>query len=147
MIENKNIWGKPGCELPSGLLCNACCILPKIELEGNIVSLKKPENSPCPNLSKNGQGCSLHLKGEKPETCKNWHCSQAPDYKKYELVAQAVASGIVTDTEVIIAMLKLIGDRNITKEAPLIADVFLLADDLKRLMMDRPLVPGDVDEP
>lgn len=147
MVENKNIWGKPGCELPDGSLCNACCILPEIELEGTVISLKKLENTPCPNLLEGGKGCSLHLKKEKPETCQNWHCSQAPYHKKFEYVAQAIASGIVTDKEAIIAMSKLIGDRKDLNEAPLITDVFLLADDLKGLMMDRPLVSLDIDEP
>lgn len=147
MIENKNIWGKPGCELPNKKLCNACCILPEIELEGTVISLKKSENSPCPNLLKEGEGCKLHLTETKPNNCKNWHCSQVPYHKKFEYVAQAIASGIVTDKEAIIAMLKLIGDRRDLNEVPLIADVFLLADNLKGLMMDRPLVSGNIDEP
>lgn len=90
----ENIWGKGGCELPNGRLCNACCVLPEIELENFIVSVGKPENTPCPNLNSFEGGCKLHFSG-KPDTCRNWHCSKANNDDKLKLIAGALALGIV----------------------------------------------------
>lgn len=99
MTERLNIWGKPGCELPNGKLCNACCILPEIELEGTIVSVSKPANSPCPHLNDSGQGCSLHPDGKK-EICKSWHCGVAGTESKINLIAQGLSSGLVSETDI-----------------------------------------------
>ena len=102
MAERLNIWGKEGCELPSGKLCNACCILPDIELEGTIVSVGKPANSPCPNLSIIGEGCSLHQKG-KPETCKSWNCGRVDLFGKLDLIAEGLSQSLVNETEAVTA--------------------------------------------
>ena len=109
MAERLNIWGKEGCELPSGKLCNACCILPDIELEGTIVSVGKPANSPCPNLSIIGEGCSLHQKG-KPETCKSWNCGRADLFGKLDLIAEGLSRSLVNETEAVVAASKLLKD-------------------------------------
>ncbi len=148
MAERLNIWGKPGCELPNGQLCNACCILPEIELEGCVGSLKKPANTPCPNLSEDGQGCKFHLTGDKPENCQSWHCSQLSEYNKSEYVAQAISSGIVSNSEAVRAMENLLsGKVNPSVIGDRVTQVFLTADDLTRITMSRELVPGEPDEP
>lgn len=148
MAERLNIWGKPGCELPNGQLCNACCILPEIELEGVVGSLKKPANTPCPNLSEDGQGCKLHLTGEKPENCQNWHCSQLPEHKKPEYVAQAIVSNIVSNSEAVRTLDNLFSKNNETYViGERVTETFLLADDLARITMPRELISGELDEP
>jgi hypothetical protein len=96
MIEQINIWGKPGCELPNGKLCNACCVLPNIELEGTYVSVGKLANSPCPYLNDTGEGCSLQISG-KPEACKTWHCSMTGADGKINLIAQGLSLGLVSE--------------------------------------------------
>lgn len=103
-----NIWGKPGCELPNGRLCNACCVLPEIELEGIYVSLAKLANSPCPHLA--GAGCDLHLNG-KPDACKNWHCSNTGSDYKIDLIAQGLSSSLVTETEALSAAFEILRSR------------------------------------
>jgi hypothetical protein len=102
-----NIWGKPGCELPEGKLCNACCILPNIELEGTYTSLAKPANSPCPHIAI--QGCDLHLQ-RKPDACKGWHCSMANVNGKVELIAQGLSTGQVTRTDALVAAYDILKD-------------------------------------
>ena len=107
MSERINIWGKPGCELPSGKLCNACCVLPNVELSGFVVSVAKPENSPCPNLAddsgKEGFGCKLHPIG-KPETCLSWHCSSLTGSDKINYVAQGLSLGLVDEDSALAAV-------------------------------------------
>lgn len=146
MSERINIWGKPNCELPNGKLCNACCILPEIELEGNIVSVKKPDFTPCPNLSKNGQGCSLHKTENKPAACA-WHCSQAPASRQIELISQAISTDIVSCTDADKAVEKIMRDTNTSVPLEfIIDDVHLNAERIKGNTMHRELVYADLDE-
>lgn len=98
MLERINIWGKAGCELPNGKLCTACCVYPNIELEGSLVSVAKSENSPCPYLKKNNDGCSRHGT-KKPINCTNWHCSGADNQYKLELIIESLALKQVTFEE------------------------------------------------
>ena len=114
MQERTNIWGKSNCDLPNGKLCQSCCVLPNIELEGTYVSVGKPANSPCPHLNnyneEEGQGCNLHLKG-KPETCKTWHCSMAYLDLKLDLIAQGLSLESVTESEAILSAKELLKGR------------------------------------
>lgn len=114
MQERTNIWGKPNCDLPDGKLCQACCVLPNIELEGTYVSVGKPANSPCQYLnnydSEDGQGCNLHP-DRKPETCKNWHCSVARMDLKLDLIAQGLSLESVTESEAILSAKELFKGR------------------------------------
>lgn len=147
MAERTNIWGKSGCELPNGRLCDACCILPRIELEGTISSLIKPEFTPCPNLSEDGQGCRLHALKSKPDACR-WHCSQTNLDRKLELISQAISSGIVDNLEANLAVMNLM--RNTKSSVPLsfiIGDVYLNAENIMARTMPRPLISGEIDEP
>lgn len=147
MEERINIWGKNGCSLPNGKLCNACCILPEVELEGTIVSVKKPGFSPCPNLSKDGQGCSLHLKGNKPAAC-SWHCSQANTEHKLELIAQTLSSGSISLVDANLAIANLIKDTGNRVPLPcVIEDVYQNSEIIRKNTKTRELVCGDLDEP
>ncbi len=110
-IGERNIWGRPGCELPTGKLCNACCVFPQIELESGFVSVVKPPNTPCPFLKDTG-GCSKHP-NLKPWGCKTYHCSSerglwfdSNGYGRLTLIAQALALGLVTKEEAIRASLQ-----------------------------------------
>lgn len=141
-----NIWGKPGCALPNGKLCNACCILPEIELEGTIISVKKPEFTPCPNLSKDGQGCSLHKTGNKPAACV-WHCSQTSVSRQMELISQAMSTDAVNYFEVNDAIRKIM--QNVETSVPLelvIKDVCINANNIRSKTMNRELICADLDE-
>lgn len=147
MTERENIWGRPGCELPNGALCNACCILPAIELEGGIISVEKPEFTPCPNLSKDGQGCSLHKTGNKPSSC-SWHCSQTQPYHKMELVSQAISTGIVTENEAEMAVARLVNEAgSVNSLEDVLSSVFLHAEYIRGKTKIRPLIYGEPDEP
>ncbi|KKR43263.1 MAG: hypothetical protein UT76_C0012G0003 [Candidatus Woesebacteria bacterium GW2011_GWB1_40_12] len=139
MQERINIWGKQGCELPSGKLCNACCVLPNIELDGQLVSITKPENSPCPHLNdssgKKGEGCGLHQKG-KPGTCESWHCSSLRTSDKVNYIAQELSLGLVSETEALAVASESIRS--------------LLIDTAKRISKittGRELIVRDLDEP
>lgn len=140
-----NVWGKPGCEFPNGKLCNACCILPNIELEGTYVSVGKPANSPCPHLA--DQGCSLHSHG-KPDACENWHCSATGTDYKIDLIAQGLSSGIVTKTEAFEAAYELLKDS--TKSNKLIdllqSRVLDRSVELSKITRKRDLITQDLDE-
>lgn len=146
MTERLNIWGKPECELPNGKLCNACCILPAIELEGNVISAIKPEFTPCPNLSVDGQGCSLHKTGDKPAACV-WHCSQADLDHKLEFVSQTLASGKVSKNDANLAVINL--TKNSKSSVPLssiLDDVYINAGLIKGKTCYRELEYRDLDE-
>ncbi len=114
MKERTNIWGKPDCELPSGELCNACCVLPNIELEGSYVSVGKPANSPCPYLispnPSDGMGCSLHPLA-KPETCKAFHCGGVDTSFKLRLIAQALSSNLVSQNDALLSATNVLQSR------------------------------------
>lgn len=135
-----NIWGKRGCELPDGKLCNACCILPNIELEGVYVSVGKPANSPCPHLGQEA-GCSLHTNG-KPEACVSWHCSVTDISTKVDLIAQGLSSGLVTSGEAAEAAFKFLrGDISGVKEK-----IISRANYLSNMTHAKDLMHGDLDE-
>ena len=147
MSERINIWGKPGCELPDGKLCNACCILPEIELEGNLTSVKKQGFTECPYLSKDGQGCSLHKTGDKPGACA-WHCSQADLNHKLELVSQTLSSGKISKEDVDLSVMNLLkGLKRSVSLSLILDDVYLYSENIKTKTMPRELIYGDLDEP
>jgi hypothetical protein len=115
MTERQNIWGKPDCQLPDGKLCNACCILPEIELEGYIVSVAKPANSPCQHLVGSEvakRGCDLHS-GGKPDVCKSWHCSMADLDGKINLISQGIMSNLVSESEACAFALNVLKENNL----------------------------------
>lgn len=139
MSERINIWRRPDCELPSGKLCNACCVLPNIELSGFVVSVAKPENSPCPYLTddsgKEGKGCSLHSRG-KPETCLSWHCSNLKGSDKIIYIAQGLSLGLVDEADAVTAA----GESG----KSMLID---MARRLSKITVQKELVTRDLDEP
>jgi len=146
-IERANIWGKPGCELPNGKICNACCVLLNVELEGTYVSISKLENSPCPYLyGQDGkdvdkQGCSLHLSG-KSDNCKNWHCSMANLNRKLDLVAQGLSLGLVTESEAFASVSILFEGGQQIRDRILAGSVML-----SKITRKKELVVRDLEEP
>lgn len=142
MSERINIWGKAGCELPNGKLCTACCVLPEVELEGTIVSVKKPAFSPCPNLKRaeEGQGCNLHQNG-KGDICKNWHCSGLGNNYRVDLIAGALSLGSVTESEAILAVKQLQGVEYLE------TDMIERSKSYSTKIHNMELVGGDLDEP
>lgn len=148
MSERVNIWGKPGCELPNGRLCNACCVLPNIELEGFYTSVAKPKNSPCPHLvdntGKSGEGCLLHQKA-KPEACRSWHCSSLGNLKKADYIAQALSSGQVSESEAKAAVAEIFKEKH--SEGVFKYSIVGKARALTRITGKKDLIYRDLDEP
>lgn len=153
-IERANIWGKPGCELPNGKICNACCVLLNIELAGVYASVAKPENSPCPHLyGQNGedadkQGCDLHFSG-KSDNCKNWHCSMTSLNRKLDLIAQGLSLGLVTEAEAFSSASTLLGGRQKKNNdsAGIIQDMILAGSVmLSKITYPKELIERDLDE-
>lgn len=138
----ENIWGKEGCELPGGGLCTACCVLPDIELEGSIVSVGKPENTPCPNLDLVNGGCKLHLNA-KPDTCRNWDCSKTDINGKLWLIAGGLALELVNSDQAVISALNLINSDADKLRAQIEKNAKNLANDIK----PRDLICRDLVEP
>ena len=94
MVE-KNIWGKSGCKLPSGKLCDACCQFYEVAVGNQI----KPGNTPCPyqnSVLNHGEGCSQH--GVYRE-CVIFHCPTYNPNTNLELIAIALSKGLVTSRE------------------------------------------------
>ena len=139
MERKNNIWGRAGCELPNGKLCSACCVLPDIELEGALVSVGKPANSPCPYLD--NDGCQRQLAG-KPDTCNDWHCSIADLGGKLNLVAQTLSLGQVDEDSAIEAVVRLTG----TSWESAQKDVLERSAYLSKITQKRELVTRDLDE-
>ncbi len=104
-----NIWGKPGCELPNGGLCNACCILFKInEPEWGETGFYKEENVPCTFLARmdgKGMGCGIH--GLHPCVCQAYHCGKRPPMEKLFLIDTTQQAGLVSREEADTAVSKL----------------------------------------
>lgn len=140
-MKELNIWGRPDCELPNGKLCNVCCVLSKVELDGTIFSIVKPAFTPCSNLNcELDSGCSLHLQG-KPENCKNWHCGFLGDNYRRDIIACALAQNLVTEEEAIEAIDKLGRGKEWVKEMFRKSNVF--SGKIKK----RDLIIGDINEP
>lgn len=141
-----NIWGKPGCELPNGKLCTACCVLPEIELEGTYVSLAKPAHSPCTRLT--DKGCSLHSSNRKPDACKGWHCSKANLGGKLDLIAQSLSLGQVSEKEAVSSASELVDDNVGGKNMEFYLNTSVLSRsvELSRITYPRELVERDLDE-
>jgi hypothetical protein len=97
----KNIWGKQGCELPTGALCDACCKLKGIQ-DPLFTDGHKPIGVTCDFMKRKmgkGEGCGLH--GLSPEPCQAYHCSQdrgSPGVWA-RLIATAFHEGLVTHEE------------------------------------------------
>ena len=141
-----NIWGKPGCMLPNGRHCYACCVLPEIELEGTYVSLSKPANSPCPHLV-DGE-CSLHSGNRKPDACKGWHCSMAGLNGKLDLIAQSLSLGQVSEGEATSSASRLLKENVVKKDVTDFINTTVLIRSAKLLEIThkRELVVRDLDE-
>lgn len=146
MSERINIWGNPGCELPNGKLCNVCCVLPDVELEGKLVSVGKPPFSFCPYLDEKGSGCTRHLKN-KPETCVSWHCNSIGTNYRRELISGALALNIITSEEAKQAVLLMVGEnKDLSFVETELTDIKSEAKRLTGMITHRDLIEGDLVE-
>jgi hypothetical protein len=89
-VEKNNVWGKSGCELPDGNLCDACCIF------YNIPEANSSAGQHCQHMKRDtgDQGCRIHEIS--PTRCQSFHCSNRPPAEKLELINTAYTEGQVT---------------------------------------------------
>jgi len=147
MTERVNIWGRQNCDLPSGKLCNSCCVLPEIEFDGVYSSVAKPANSPCPNLNR-VEGCDLSLE-DKPTVCQSWHCSTFDLGGKLGLIAEGLSLGLVNSDEAVLAALNILKGSNIEEKnfnAKIGYEVLDKSAYLLPITYKRDLRIGDLDE-
>jgi hypothetical protein len=91
-MSKENAFGLPGCELPNGTLCDACCIVK------SIAALSKPKETRCDYQLPEG-GCDLHGSDEKPPECRDFHCSDDSQHMNWEYIQKMEASGRITSDE------------------------------------------------
>jgi hypothetical protein len=101
MSERLNIWGESGCGLPSGGLCESCCVVKEIESKwGKNGHFSKPSLTPCNFMAStegDAAGCKIHNLA--PNGCEAYHCSTEIPQVKQLLIAQALQSGAVSANE------------------------------------------------
>lgn len=94
-----NIWGKPGCELPNGGLCVACCQY------FTIPAFDSPAGRLCEHVVP-GQGCRIIFDANNPDLipliplrngqCAAFHCSNADRTERGHFMNIARRLGQVT---------------------------------------------------
>jgi hypothetical protein len=67
-MKDGNPFHLANCNLPNGMLCDACCFVKEIP------SIEKPRNTRCVYQLSTG-GCELHDTSDKPYECVQFHCS------------------------------------------------------------------------
>lgn len=85
MKEKINIWGKTGCELPNGSLCQACCLALVIP------EIPKEELTTCRHQT--NDGCGIYTQEHRPGRCATYHCSTDPNTNRRLLLITVAEMG------------------------------------------------------